>query len=361
MYIRITITKFKNWLIFLLLLSILWALYSFSIKHISYTVIPDITSDSIFVCIRKNPAKSCNICITITPVRAILNTSIFCSFVAFFHSLFHNFTSHIFLKSIFIFSLLYFSQPFCISMSASLYLIWFFPLFASTTPFRTVYQSTQYVLSNVFRVYRFPLSYFAFSALGFLSHTEAASPIAMLIPIITHIPASMLLNLISDLSPFLYIHIFSLIILPFILVVNYNLYITLCFYLFLRLIYKGILSNSHLRCFFSAVFCPISYVPFLYFLRFYTIFSKNMPYFLRLIRSDTLYFHIFYICFFIFMSHITEYVFSYNICHKFHTVSAINFIQFHKILSLFSYFLCLNMSLLRRFFLAAIISIFNNI
>jgi len=279
MYISMTIIKFKTWQIFLLLLSILCALYSFSMMYISYTVSPAIISASIFVCIRKNPAKSCNICITITPVRAILNTSIFCSFVAFFHSLFHNFTSHIFLKSIFIFYLLYFSQPFCISMSASLYLIAFFPSFASTTPFRTVYQSTQYVLSNVFRVYRFPLSYFAFSSLGFLSHTEAASPIAMLIPIITHIPASMLLNLISDLSPFLYIRIFSSIILPFTLVVNYNLYITLCFYLFLRLIYKGILPNSHLRCFFSAVFCHISHTPFHYSPRFYMLFLKNMPYF----------------------------------------------------------------------------------
>lgn len=165
------------------------------------------------------------------------------------------------------------------SMSASLYLIAFFPSLASTTPFRTVYQSTQYVLSNVFSVYRFPLSYFAFSSLGFLSHTEAASTIAMLIPIITHIPASMLLNLILNLSPFLCFHIFSLIILPFTLVVNYNLYITLCFYLFLRLIYKGILPNSHLRCFFSTFLRPVSYIPFLYSHRFYTIFSKNMPYF----------------------------------------------------------------------------------
>ena len=165
------------------------------------------------------------------------------------------------------------------SMSASLYLIKFFPSLASTTPFRTVYQSTQYVLSNVFSVYRFPLSYFAFSSLGFLSHTEAASPIAMLIPIITHIPASMLLNLISDLSPFLYIFIFSLIILPFTLAVNCNLYITLCFYLFLRLIYKGILSNSHLRCFFSAFVRTISCVTLFHFHSFYMLFLKNMPYF----------------------------------------------------------------------------------
>lgn len=276
MYISMTIIKFKTWLIFLLLLSILWALYSFSIKYISYTVSPDITSASIFVCIRKNPAKSCNICITITPVRAILNTSIFCSFVAFFHSLFHNFTSHIFLKSIFILYLylLYLSQPFCISMSASLYLIWCFPSLASTTPFRTVYQSTQYVLSNVFRVYSFPLSYFAFSSLGFLSHTEAQSPIAMLIPIITHIPASMLLNLISDLSPFLYFLIFYLIILPFITIVKYNLYLYLYFYLFLGAIYNGILSNSHLRCFFSAFLRPISYITFLYCHIFYMLFLK---------------------------------------------------------------------------------------
>lgn len=138
MYIRITITKFKNWKMFRLLLSILWALYSFSMMYISYTVSPAIMSASIFVCIRRNPAKSCSICIAITPVRTILNTSIFCSFVAFFHSLFHSFMSHIFLKSIFILYLLYLSQPFCISMSASLYCFAFFPSLISTTPFLTV-------------------------------------------------------------------------------------------------------------------------------------------------------------------------------------------------------------------------------
>ena len=138
MYIRMTITKFKTWQMFRLLLSILCALYSFSMMYISYTVSPAIMSASILVCIRKNPAKSCSICIAITPVRTILNTSIFCSFVAFFHLLFHSFTSQIFLKSIFILYLLYFSQPSCISMSASLYCFAFFPSLISTTPFCTV-------------------------------------------------------------------------------------------------------------------------------------------------------------------------------------------------------------------------------
>ena len=138
MYIRMTITKFKTWQIFLWFFFTLCALYSFSMMYISYTVSPAIMSASIFVCIRKNPAKSCSICIAITPVRTILNTSIFCSFVAFFHSLFHNFKLHIFLKSIFIVFLLYFSQPFSISMSASLYCFTFFPSLSSTTPFLTV-------------------------------------------------------------------------------------------------------------------------------------------------------------------------------------------------------------------------------
>ena len=238
-------------------------------------------------------------------------------------------------------------------MSASLYCFAFLPSLISTTPFRTVYQSTQYVLSNVFSVYRFPLSYFAFSILGFLSHTEAQSPIAMLIPIITHIPASMLLNLILNLSPFLCFHIFSLIILPFTLVVNYNLYITLCFYLFLRLIYKGILPNSHLRCFFSAFLRPISYITFLYCHIFYMLFLKICLIF----KINSFRYHLF-----LHLLHLFFYIYwpiFLNV--SFHTISVINFIHFHKISGLFCYFLCLNMFLLRRFFLRAIISIFNNL
>lgn len=105
---------------------------------------------------------------------------------------------------------------------------------------------------------------------------------------------------------------------------------------------------------------PISLQPpFLY------DFLKKYALFLRLIRSDTVYFYIFYICFLIFMTNITKYVFSYNICHKFYTVSLTKFIKFHKISGLFLLFFMplytLNMFLLRRFFLTAIISILYNL
>lgn len=99
--------------------------------------------------------------------------------------------------------------------------------------------------------------------------------------------------------------------------------------------------------------------PFLY------DFLKKYALFLKLIRSDTIYFYIFYICFFIFMTYIPEYVLSYNILSQI----LYNIVKFQVF---FCYFLCLDtdliyplytftVSLLRRFFLTAIISIFNNL